>query len=64
MVQPPLPGYKGKARKNAFPSLQPEKSMKRRRISGKHHSRKHNRAARRYKAINSPAFIMRGGIRL
>lgn len=38
--------------------------MKRRRISGKQHSRKHNRAARRYKAINSPAFIMRGGIRL
>lgn len=38
--------------------------MKRRKMSGRSHSRKHNRAARRYKAINSPAFIMRGGIRL
>lgn len=38
--------------------------MKRRHVSGKRYARKHNRATRRYKAINSPAFIMRGGIRL
>lgn len=38
--------------------------MKRRRLSARKHSNKHNRAAKRYKAINSPAFIMRGGIRL
>ncbi|QXP07995.1 MAG: hypothetical protein [Arizlama microvirus] len=38
--------------------------MKRRRLSARSHARKHNRTSRRSKAINSPAFIMRGGIRL
>ncbi|QXP08025.1 MAG: hypothetical protein [Arizlama microvirus] len=38
--------------------------MKRKHMSGRKFSKKHNRASRRYKAINSPAFIMRGGIRL
>lgn len=38
--------------------------MKRRSMSPRKHARKHNRVSRRSKAINSPAFIMRGGIRL
>lgn len=38
--------------------------MRRRNISPRRHARKHNRLNRRSKAINSPGFIMRGGIRL
>lgn len=38
--------------------------MRRRNISPRKHARKHRRAERRGKAINSPGFIMRGGIRL
>lgn len=38
--------------------------MKRRHMGGKRHGRKFNKARNRGKAINSPAFVMRGGIRL
>lgn len=33
-------------------------------MSGRQHGRKFARARKHYKAINSPAFVMRGGIRL
>lgn len=38
--------------------------MRRRKVSAKKFARKHNRASKRTKSINSPAFVMRGGIRL
>jgi len=38
--------------------------MKRRHISGKRHGRSFNKKRNRTRAINSPAFVMRGGIRL
>lgn len=38
--------------------------MRRQRLSGRKHGRKFQRARNRTKAINSPAFVMRGGIRL
>lgn len=38
--------------------------MRRRNISGKKHGRKFNNARKRTRKINSPAFVMRGGIRL
>lgn len=38
--------------------------MKRRHMSGKKHGRKFNKMRNKHKAINSPAFVMRGGIRL
>lgn len=38
--------------------------MKRYPLSGKKHARKFGKARARHKAINSPAFVMRGGIRL
>jgi len=38
--------------------------MKRRNISGRKHARKFTKSRRSSKAINSPSFVMRGGIRL
>lgn len=41
-----------------------EHAMKRRNMSPRKHARRFTKARRQTKAINSPAFIMRGGIRL
>lgn len=38
--------------------------MRRRNISGKRHGQSFAKARRKTRAINSPSFIMRGGIRL
>jgi len=38
--------------------------MKRRHMSGRKHGKRFNRARNRTRAINSPTFVMRGGIRL
>lgn len=37
---------------------------KRRNISGRKHAKKFNRTNKKHRAINSPGFSMRGGIRL
>jgi len=36
----------------------------RRNISGKHHARRFNKARSKYRAINNPSRILRGGTRL
>lgn len=38
--------------------------MRRSKLSGRRHGRKFQRARNKTRAINSPAFVMRGGIRL
>jgi len=38
--------------------------MRRRKLSGRKHGRRFQRARNKTRAINSPAFVMRGGIRL
>lgn len=38
--------------------------MRRRQLNGKTHRRKFQRARNKTRAINSPTFVMRGGIRL
>lgn len=64
MVQAGKTGYNGGVDTAPVFVSKEQQTMKRRHISGRRHGKKFQRARNRTRAINSPAFVMRGGIRL
>jgi len=64
MVQNDFRGIICPGSQQAPTGLIKEQTVKRRGMSGRKHGRKFNKSRNRQKAINSPAFVMRGGIRL